>query len=120
MCVCVILDMYNNNTQIHIVKTRITHNGGSEELSRRKQTNKKIKKGQKDVWHGRSMRCEAQHTTQFPPQAHAASGDVQKNGKRYHHRSRACLPGVQKVKSSSTGSVYDKLEKNTNTHRYST
>ena len=47
--VCVILDTYNNNTRIHKVKTRIIHNGGSKVLSRRKQTNKKIKTGQKDV-----------------------------------------------------------------------
>ena len=33
-------------------------------LSRRKQTNKKIKTGQKDVWHGSSMKCEARHATQ--------------------------------------------------------
>ena len=39
-----ILDAYNNNTQIHIVKTRITHNS-------RKQTNKKNKK--------RTKRCLA-------------------------------------------------------------
>ena len=64
---CVILDTYNNITQIHMVKTRITHNGGSKVLNRRKQTNKKIKKGQKDVWHGSSMKCEARHATQFPP-----------------------------------------------------
>ena len=46
---CVILDTYNNNTRTHIVKTRITHNSGSKVLSRRKQTNKKIKTGQKNV-----------------------------------------------------------------------
>ena len=39
-----ILDTYNNNTRIHIVKTRITHKGGSKVLSRRKKTNKKIEK----------------------------------------------------------------------------
>ena len=39
--VCVILDTYNNITRIHIVKTRITHNGGIEVQRRRKQTNKK-------------------------------------------------------------------------------
>ena len=39
--VCVILDAYNNNTRIHIVKTRISHNGGHEVQRRRKQTNKK-------------------------------------------------------------------------------
>ena len=89
---CVILDTYNNNTRIHIVKTRITHNGGSKVLSRRKQTNKtKIKKGQKDVWHGSSMKREARHATQFPPQARAASGDVRKDGRRYRRRSRACV-----------------------------
>ena len=54
---CVILDAYNNNTRMHIVKTRITHNS-------RKQTNKKkIKKGQKDVWHGSLMKSEARHAT---------------------------------------------------------
>ena len=62
---CVILDTYNNNTRIPIVKTRITHNGGSKVLSRRKQTNKKIKKRQKDVWHGSSMKCEVRHATAF-------------------------------------------------------
>ena len=40
--ICVILDTHNNNTQIHTVKTRITHNGGSKVLSRRKQANEKI------------------------------------------------------------------------------
>ena len=60
----VILDTYNNNTRIHLVKTRITHNGGSKVLSRRKQTNKKNKKKrQKDVWHGSSMKCETRHAT---------------------------------------------------------
>ena len=49
---CVILDTCNNNTQIPVEKTRITHNGGSKVLSRRKQTNKKNIIGQKDVWHG--------------------------------------------------------------------
>ena len=44
---CVILDTYNNNTQIHIVETRITHNGGSKVLSRRKQTNKENIKNKK-------------------------------------------------------------------------
>ena len=48
---CVILDTHNNNTRIHIVKTRITHNGGSKVLSRRKQTNKKNK--------NRTQRCLA-------------------------------------------------------------
>ena len=33
-------------------------------LSHRKQTNKKIKTGQKDVWHGSLMMCEARHATQ--------------------------------------------------------
>ena len=58
---CVILDTYNNNTRIHIVKTRITYNGGSKVVSRRKQTNKKIKTVQKDVLHGCSMKCDARH-----------------------------------------------------------
>ena len=54
---CVILDAYNNNTRMHIVKTRITHNS-------RKQTNKKnVKKRQKDVWHGSLMKSEARHAT---------------------------------------------------------
>ena len=54
---CVILDAYNNNTRMHIVKTRITHNSG-------KQTNKKnVKKRQKDVWHGSLMKSEARHAT---------------------------------------------------------
>ena len=38
---CVILDAYNNNAGIHIVKTRITHNDGIKVQRRRKQTNKK-------------------------------------------------------------------------------
>ena len=62
--VCVILDTYNNNTRIRIVKTRITHNGGIEVQRRRKQTNKKNKKnGQKDVWLGSLMKSEARHAT---------------------------------------------------------
>ena len=54
---CVILDTYNNNTRIHTVKTRITHNGGSKVLSRRKQANKK------NLWHRSSMKYEARHAT---------------------------------------------------------
>ena len=61
----VILDTYNNNTRIHIIKlqSHTTAGGGRKILSRRKQTNKKNKKGQKDVWHGNSMKCEARHAT---------------------------------------------------------
>ena len=47
---CVFLDTYNINTQIHIVKTGITHNGGSKVLGRRKQTNKKNKKKDKKMF----------------------------------------------------------------------
>ena len=44
------------------------------------------------------------------PQARAASGDVRKDERRKRCRSRACLSGVQTMKSSSTGSMYGKLE----------
>ena len=40
----VILDTYNNNTGIYVVKTRITYNRGSKVLSHQNQTKKKNKK----------------------------------------------------------------------------
>ena len=98
-----VLDSYNNNTRIHIdiVKPRIKHNCGSKVLSRRKQTNKKNKKTKRCLaWQLDEVRGAARYLI-----PRAASGDVRKNGRRYRRRSLTCLPGTQKVKSSSAESV---------------
>ena len=67
---CVILNTYNNNTRIHIVKTRTLHHVGSKMLSRLNQTNKKNKNRTKrclawqvDEVRASHLHCKAQHAT---------------------------------------------------------